>query len=180
MNERMLELARARLAEDAISNAELIQASATELPFRDGEFDLAYSFSTLLLIPDSDAAVREIARVVREGGFTVLDLTGRLNLSYRHWRRWYRGQGHFGLSAYRLRDALRLHRECGLEPVEVHAIGAADQWKYLRGAHRLAGLERKLHAAGSNRDLDYRLSNVPGLRSLANRWYVVAQKQTSP
>lgn len=179
INARMVDLARERLAEDRIGNARVELASATELPFKAGAFDVACSFSTLLLIPNLDDAIAEIARVLTPGGTAVLDVTGRFNLSQRHWRRWYRGQGHFGLHALRYPQARRLLARHGLEVVESHALGFTDQWKYLPGVGRLAprlgALERALHGP-AERDLDYRISNLPGLFALANRWYVVCRR----
>jgi ubiquinone/menaquinone biosynthesis C-methylase UbiE len=175
-NKRMLELASAKLASDGIENARVVEASATALPFDDGTFDIAYSFSTLLLVPEPSVALDEIARVVRPGGITVLDFTGRFNLSQRHWRRWYQSQGHFGLNAFSLRDVLRSHRKRGLEPFEVHGVGLTDQWKYARVLRRLTFLQDVFHSDRTDSDLDYRLSSVSVFRALANRWYVVARK----
>src|SRR5215213_7245374 len=47
---------------------ELVKASATALPFRDGAFGTVVSNSSLEHIPDIDRAVSEIARVLRTGG----------------------------------------------------------------------------------------------------------------
>jgi SAM-dependent methyltransferase len=174
----MVELARQRLAEDNIGNASVHLASATALPFGDGSFDVACSFSTLLLIQNLDEAIAEIARVLAPGGTALLDVTGRLNLSQRHWRRWYREQGHFGLHALCYSQARTLLARHGLDIVESHALGFTDQWKYLPGIGRLASsldvVERALHGP-AERDLDYRVSNLRGLFAMANRWYVVCR-----
>ena len=175
INEKMLERARERLRLDGIDNAELVKASATDLPFDDASFDVAYSYSTLILVPGLDAALDEIARVLRPGGVALLDITGRWNLSQRHWRRWYRREGHEVLNALTWPETTQALTSRGLEILEHHATGVADQWKYLRGAHRLKSLEAKLHGA-EERDLDYRLSNLPVLRRGANRWFVAASK----
>jgi SAM-dependent methyltransferase len=47
---------------------EVVKASATAMPFRDGTFGTVVSNSSLEHIPDVDAAVSEIARVLRTGG----------------------------------------------------------------------------------------------------------------
>jgi demethylmenaquinone methyltransferase/2-methoxy-6-polyprenyl-1,4-benzoquinol methylase len=61
----MLEVARRRLPSD---RTRLIEASAVELPFEDGEFD-ALTFTYLLrYVDDPPATLRELARVVRPGG----------------------------------------------------------------------------------------------------------------
>jgi ubiquinone/menaquinone biosynthesis C-methylase UbiE len=175
LNEKMVAIARERLARDGIENASVIQGDATALPFDGGEFDVAYSFSTLLLVPGPQRALQEISRVLVAGGIAIVDVTGKHNYSQVHWRRWYRSQGHFGLNAYSLRGALEAHLSAGLEPLELHGLGLTDQWKYVRFVERASFLERLFHA-GSERDLDYRLSNLPGLRALANRWYIVSRR----
>lgn len=51
------------------------EASVDELPFEDGSFDVVISNGVLNLVPDKDAAFREIARVLRPGGsFIAADL----------------------------------------------------------------------------------------------------------
>lgn len=62
----MLERARAR-------GLEVAEASATSLPFPDGTFDVAYAFKVLAHIRDIDAALSEMARVVRRGGFVLAE-----------------------------------------------------------------------------------------------------------
>jgi ubiquinone/menaquinone biosynthesis C-methylase UbiE len=49
------------------------QASATALPFATGSFDVAYSFKVLAHIPDIEGALREMARVVRPGGWVLAE-----------------------------------------------------------------------------------------------------------
>jgi ubiquinone/menaquinone biosynthesis C-methylase UbiE len=175
INERMLERARERLSQDGIENAELVRASATELPFDDRSFDVVYSYSTLILVPGMHEALDEIARVLRPWGVALLDITGRWNLSQRHWRRWYRSQGHDTLNALTWPQTRQALANRGLEVEEDHATGVSDQWKYLRGAHRLKRFEAMLHG-DSERDLDYRLSNLPVVRRAANRWFIAARK----
>jgi ubiquinone/menaquinone biosynthesis C-methylase UbiE len=172
---RMIEIARERLAADGVANVDLVQASADDLPFDDASFDLVYSFSTLLLVPNLSQALDEIRRVLVPGGVALLDLAGRWNLSQRHWRRWYREQGHFGVHAMSRRQLDRALASRGLEIAEIHALGVTDQWRYVRGSHRLERLDTVFHGSG-DRDRDYRVSNLPGLRRMANRWFVAARR----
>ncbi len=54
----------------------LVQASADQLPFADGSFDLACSaFGAVPFVADSGAVLREVARVVRPGGRWVFAVT---------------------------------------------------------------------------------------------------------
>jgi ubiquinone/menaquinone biosynthesis C-methylase UbiE len=49
------------------------QASATELPVATGSVDVAYSFKVLAHVPDIGGALREMARVVRPGGWVLAE-----------------------------------------------------------------------------------------------------------
>jgi ubiquinone/menaquinone biosynthesis C-methylase UbiE len=61
----MLRRLRARLGTTA---SWLVCASGSQLPFRDGVFDLTFLVSVLGEIPDKDAALREYRRTLRPGG----------------------------------------------------------------------------------------------------------------
>ncbi|HUS29445.1 MAG TPA: class I SAM-dependent methyltransferase [Kofleriaceae bacterium] len=62
----MLEKAEAR-------GLAVAQASATELPIATASVDVAYSFKVLAHIPDIQGAMREMARVVRPGGYVIAE-----------------------------------------------------------------------------------------------------------
>ena len=55
-----------------ISNIELKQASAYDLPFEDGSLDLVYMVTVLQEIPDRGKALREIKRVLKPGGILAV------------------------------------------------------------------------------------------------------------
>jgi len=61
------------------------QASVTALPFRDASFDVAYSFKVLAHVPDIEAALAEMARVVRPGGTVIVEFYNRHSLRGIRW-----------------------------------------------------------------------------------------------
>jgi ubiquinone/menaquinone biosynthesis C-methylase UbiE len=62
----MLRKARAR-------GLDVVHGSITDLPFADGEFDLACSFKVLAHVEHIERALAEMARVVRPGGHVVAE-----------------------------------------------------------------------------------------------------------
>lgn len=73
-SERMIEWARRRTREHGVADrVELVLASATELPFEDGRFDIAYAESVLAFVDDPARAIREMVRVTRPGGYIGLN-----------------------------------------------------------------------------------------------------------
>ncbi len=62
----MLSRARAR-------GLDVAEASATDLPFPDETFDVAYSFKVLAHVRDIERALSEMTRVVRRGGFILAE-----------------------------------------------------------------------------------------------------------
>jgi ubiquinone/menaquinone biosynthesis C-methylase UbiE len=68
----MLEHTLRRAREAAIDNIEPRQGDARALPYADGVFDAAYLVAVLGEIPDQEAALRDLRRVVRPGGRLVV------------------------------------------------------------------------------------------------------------
>lgn len=67
---------RDRLALEGLS-ADLRVADAEELPFPDGQFDLAYSWGVLHHTPDTERALAELRRVLKPGGEAKVMLYSR-------------------------------------------------------------------------------------------------------
>ncbi|MCX8010784.1 MAG: class I SAM-dependent methyltransferase, partial [Ignavibacteria bacterium] len=64
------------------SNVIIEVADASQLPYEDNFFDVAFSFSTLEHIPEKtkrDKAFSEIARVTKKSGFVILTVPNKLN-----------------------------------------------------------------------------------------------------
>jgi len=72
VQQEMLDHTLRRASEAGIENIAATLADARELPFDDGSFDGAYLVTVLGEIPDQDAALRELRRVVRPGGRIVV------------------------------------------------------------------------------------------------------------
>jgi len=66
-NAGMLAVARDRAAEDGV-DATWVQADAGDLPFPDDRFDLALCQQALQFFPDRPRALRELRRVMSDGG----------------------------------------------------------------------------------------------------------------
>lgn len=76
------DLSRGMLGRTAERGLRTVQASATQLPFPGGTFDLVYSFKVLAHVPDIDRALEEIARVTRRGGHCILEFYNRDSLRW--------------------------------------------------------------------------------------------------
>ena len=68
-----IDLSGGMLAHAAARGLHVAQASATALPLKDASVDVAYSFKVLAHIPDIQGALREMARVVRPGGWVLAE-----------------------------------------------------------------------------------------------------------
>jgi len=68
----MLDHTMRRAGERGLANVTPTQSDATSLPFGDGTYDAAYLVTVLGEIPDQDAALRELARVLKPGGRLVV------------------------------------------------------------------------------------------------------------
>ncbi len=71
----MLEQARAR-------GLDVVEGSATDLPFEDESFDAVYSFKVLAHVEEIETAMREVARVLRPGGRAALEFYNKRSLRY--------------------------------------------------------------------------------------------------
>lgn len=72
LQQPMLDLALRRAHERGHENVVATRGDARDLPFADATFDAAFLIAVLGEIPDQDAALRELARVLRPGGPLVV------------------------------------------------------------------------------------------------------------
>lgn len=70
---QMIEKVKKRAAENGLTNVELQVGDATDLPYNDESFDLVFMSSVLGEIPNQDAALEELYRVIRPSG--ILSVT---------------------------------------------------------------------------------------------------------
>ncbi|MDB4968830.1 MAG: Methyltransferase type 11 [Myxococcales bacterium] len=68
-----LDLSPGMLAQARARGLQVVHGSVTDLPFGDGDFDLAYSFKVLAHVEKIERALAEMARVVRPGGHVVAE-----------------------------------------------------------------------------------------------------------
>jgi ubiquinone/menaquinone biosynthesis C-methylase UbiE len=72
LQQEMLDHTIRRARERGLWNVNSTQGDAQHLPYEDGSFDAALLVATLGEIPDQDAALREVARVLRPGGRLIV------------------------------------------------------------------------------------------------------------
>ncbi|MBT4905915.1 MAG: class I SAM-dependent methyltransferase [Rhodospirillaceae bacterium] len=151
-------------------------AALPTLPMTGATFDLIYCFSTLLLLSpkDQEAALAEMAGLLRPGGSVIVDIAGSRSLAIRYWRRHYRRRdlgGVFGHSAPRTRGMLEQN---GLEIISMEAHGVLSQFLLAPGLQRFPGLIRRVRGSETKPGWDATISRR--LPALAERWYIVARR----
>jgi ubiquinone/menaquinone biosynthesis C-methylase UbiE len=72
LQQEMLDHTIRRAREHGLWNVNPTQGDAQELPYEDDSFDSAVLITVLGEIPDQDAALREVARVLRPGGRLIV------------------------------------------------------------------------------------------------------------
>jgi len=72
LQQEMLDHTMGRARERGVTNVSASRGDATELPYEDDSFDAAVLTAVLGEIPDGDAALAEIRRVLKPGGRLVV------------------------------------------------------------------------------------------------------------
>ncbi|MCK5235856.1 MAG: methyltransferase domain-containing protein [Deltaproteobacteria bacterium] len=78
-SEGMLDIVKDKLEQEGLQ-ASTVRSSATELPFKDGEFDICVCINALNHMPEHGKILGEISRVLAEGGILVSNYTNYLSI----------------------------------------------------------------------------------------------------
>ena len=97
----------------------LVRATIEQIPFASARFDLATSFDVLQSVPDDRSAIREIGRILKPGGYAVMNVTALDIMRGDHSDVW--GE----LRRYNVARAQRLLADGGLEPVRISYLFAS-------------------------------------------------------
>jgi ArsR family transcriptional regulator len=107
---RMLEAARSKLDADGLTEIELRQGDAGDLPLADGEVDAALAHMVLHYLPSPGEAIREMARSVKPDGVViVVDFL-------RHEHEWMRQELGVTWLGFEREEIEGWFQEAGLEP----------------------------------------------------------------
>jgi ubiquinone/menaquinone biosynthesis C-methylase UbiE len=74
--ENLLELARAKATQCGLTNIQFQSGDLTRLPFEDESFDTVVCVFGIFFVPDMEAALRELKRVVRKSGRVAITTWG--------------------------------------------------------------------------------------------------------
>lgn len=77
-----LDLSEGMLAKARERGLDVVQGSATALPYADESFDVVYSFKVLAHVEDIRTAMSEMARVTRPGGYVLAEFYNPRSLRY--------------------------------------------------------------------------------------------------
>lgn len=154
-------------------------AALPRLPLARSSFDLVYCFSTLLLLSprDQEAALAEMAGLLRPGGTLIVDIAGSRSLAIRYWRRHYRRRGFNGVFGHSAKQARQLLQKNGLEIISMEAHGVLSQLLLAPGLQLFPGLIRRTRGRATTPGWDAAISGR--LSALAERWYIVARRNGS-
>lgn len=110
-----------------VNKTNLQTASAQELPYRDGAFNVVIIKHIVEHLPDPEKAIREIGRVTEPGGILIL-ATPNLDSLLKPWKgdTWIGYQDPTHISLKRPAEWLGLIRNAGFHPLKVFSDGFWD------------------------------------------------------
>jgi SAM-dependent methyltransferase len=110
-----------------VNKTNLQTASAQELPYRDGAFNVVIIKHIVEHLPDPEKGIREIGRVTEPGGILIL-ATPNLDSLLKPWKgdKWIGYQDPTHISLKRPSEWLGLIRNAGFHPLKVFSDGFWD------------------------------------------------------
>jgi 2-polyprenyl-3-methyl-5-hydroxy-6-metoxy-1,4-benzoquinol methylase len=114
-------------SKSVIEKTQLQTASAQELPYRDGAFNVVIIKHIVEHLPDPQKAIREIGRVTEPGGILIL-ATPNLDSLLKPWKgdKWIGYQDPTHISLKRPAEWLGMIRAAGFSPVKFFSDGFWD------------------------------------------------------
>ncbi len=154
-----------------------VVARAQELPIASNTTDMAYCYATLLLMPDQHKAISELVRVVKPGGYIIVDIARPWNFGWLYWKRHYQQLGFPGIFPLSSTKTRKLFRQLKCHTVEVIGTGLLTQLLYVPFVDKKTKLREWIHAHDQSPDLDGKVTAK--LPIFANREYIVLQKEAA-
>ena len=123
-SETMLDRARKKAAKMGLTNISFARRDITALPDPDGAFDAVIAANVLHLLPEPEAAVRELWRVTAPGGRLILPtfLQGKVGAAYGALIKIYQGVGFHYEHAFTPETYRAFLERLELGPVTVEVI----------------------------------------------------------
>lgn len=142
---RMLDAARAKLAEAGAEGVELRRGEASALPLANSEVDAALAHMVLHYVPSPAEAIRDMARVVRPGGaVVVVDFV-------RHEREWMRDELGVLWLGFPESEVRGFFADAGVEDFRYDTIDPASPGRDLPASFIAWGWKRADSATGAGR-----------------------------
>ncbi len=172
---------RASARSKDVNRLVVVEADARQMPFGSACFDFVYSFASLYHVPEVGRAIAEVGRVLRQGGYCALELGNQHSLNTFVSEAGHRDLGWAEPHHISVRQMRALLEAAGLSPVEWRCFQLSPMYGAPRRHRWLFPLVTSnwrpiaaLEVGG--RMLDEWISSLPGLRSLAFRHLVIAQR----
>jgi len=169
----------------------VVRGDAHSLPFEDSTFSLVLAVGVIPWIESPDTAVREMARVVRPGGYVLLTSDNRARLNHLLDPRWNPALGPLRRLLKRVLERTGLRNSRSFVPSHFHSTSYIDRVIYENRLEKLKAvtlgfgpfsfLGRTLLPYSDGIRLHHRLQaladrGVPGLRSTGSQYLVLARK----
>ncbi len=174
----ILDIAASTVAEAGVDNVTLAKESVYNLPYPDGSFDVAYAHQVLQHLSDPLAAIGEMKRVVRAGGWVAARDSDYSTMrgfpssdGITRWREVYRRVcRHNGAEPDAGRHLFSWFRTAGLVDVQM----SASVWQFHTPESRrnwgYSWAERCLHSSFAQQAVSYGYASAAEMEDIAAAW----------